>query len=217
MGEDLISRARSAIAIGKGRGYEPSEDELRETVLGFAVKMAESFNLETEDADPDYSPNNAMDRQYAAEDAIDDMDERSTGPVVMSKSASKRSRRGRSETYNVYFGEPRTGKKSVTEIVAAFIGAHGRSPNALEKERLRNFVAMQKATEKIELGTTEKTKKKTSSAKSVSRSPSKVLVTPIKEKKASKAKGFSVYYEKPNAKAEEMAVKWFERFQDRRP
>jgi len=226
VGEDLISRARSAIAIGKGRGYEPSEDELRETVLGFAVKMAEAFNLETDDAepngdgceeeDPDYNPNNAVDRQYAAEDAVDDMDERSTGPVVMSKSASRRSRRGRSETYNVYFGEPRTGKKSVTEIVAAFVGAHGRSPNALEKERLRNFVAMQKATEKIELGTTEKTKK-ASSAKSVSRSPSKVLVTPIKEKKASKAKGFSVYYEKPSAKAEEMAVKWFERFQDRRP
>lgn len=229
VGEDLISRARSAIAISKGRGYEPSEEELRDTVLGFAVKMANSFTLHPDDAeangdgcsdeDPDYNPNNAKDLQYAAEDAVDDMDVRSAAPTTMSKSATKRSRRGKSETYSVYFGEPRTGKKSVTEIVAAFIGAHGRQPNALEKERLRNFVAMQAATETIELATEAAMgkSKKASASKSVTRSPSKVLVTPIKEKKASKAKGFTVYFDKQNPKAEQIAVKWFERFQDRRP
>merc|ERR1719507_2219547 len=68
VGEDLLSRARSAIAIGKGRGYEPSEQELKETVLGFAVKMAEGFKLDADDVeangdghsdeDPDYNPNN---------------------------------------------------------------------------------------------------------------------------------------------------------------
>merc|ERR1711997_1162240 len=57
----------------------------------------------------------------------------------------------------------------------------------------------------------------TSSRKSTTSSPSKVLVTPIKEKKASKAKGFSVYFEKQNPKAEEMAVKWFQRFNPRTP
>merc|ERR1711902_372703 len=35
--------------------------------------------------------------------------------------------------------------------------------------------------------------------------------------KASKAKGFTVYFDKQNPKAEQIAVKWFERFQDRRP
>ena len=96
VGEDLLSRARSAIAIGKGRGYEPSEEELRETVLGFAVKMAEGFQLHDEemangdghgDEDPDYNPNNAMNQQYAAEDAVDDLDERTSAPLHMSKSA----------------------------------------------------------------------------------------------------------------------------------
>merc|ERR1719445_2253331 len=149
VGEDLLSRARSAIAIGKGRKYEPSEEELRETVLGFAVKMAEGFQLHRDDAsangdghgdeDPDYNPNNATDQQYAAEDAVDDMDNTATAPQRMSKTASRRSRKGKSEAYSVYFGDAKTGKKSVSEIVAAFIGAHGRQPNALEKERLRNF------------------------------------------------------------------------------
>merc|ERR1712241_1552611 len=148
VGEDLISRARSAIAIGKGRGYEPTESELRETVLGFATKMAEGFNLNADgctDEDPDYDPNNRKDRQYAAEDRVDDLVD--DAPLQMSKSATKRSRKGRSEAYSVYFGDgkARTGKKSVTDIVAAFVGAHGRRPNALEKERLRNFVAMQAA------------------------------------------------------------------------
>merc|ERR1719319_1056480 len=125
VGEDLLSRARSAIAIGKGRGYEPTESELRETVLGFATKMAEGFNLNTDDADsnengdghidedPDYNLNNQKDRQYAAEDRVDDMVD--DAPLQMSKSATTRSRKGRSETYSVYFGEARTGKKSVTE------------------------------------------------------------------------------------------------------
>merc|ERR1719491_1118862 len=226
VGEDLLSRARSAIAIGKGRGYEPTESELRETVLGFATKMAEGFQLDADanDADtnengdghtvedPDYNPNNQKDRQYAAEDRVDDMID--DAPLQMSKSASMRSHRGgRSETYSVYFGEARTGKKSVTEIVAAFVGAHGRRPNALEKERLRNFVAMQAAPETIELATKEamgsRRMRTKSSRKSTTSSPSKVLVTPIKEKKASKAKGFSVYFEKQNPMAEEMAVKWF--------
>lgn len=228
VGEDLLSRARSAIAIGKGRGYEPTEQELKETVLGFAVKMAEGFKLDADDVeangdghsdeDPDYNPNNVKDRQYAAEDAVDDMDERSTAPLQMSKTSTQRSRKGKSETYSVYFGDARTGKKSVTEIVAAFIGAHGRQPNALEKERLRNFVAMQAAPETIELATQKAMGGRTKAqCKSTTRSPSKVLVTPIKEKKASKAKGFSVYFEKQNPKAEEMAVKWFERFNDRTP
>jgi len=232
VGEDLLSRARSAIAIGKGRGYEPTESELRETVLGFATKMAEGFQLDADandadangdghtDEDPDYNPNNQKDRQYAAEDAVDDMDQ--TAPLQMSKSATTRSHRGgRSETYSVYFGEARTGKKSVTEIVAAFVGAHGRRPNALEKERLRNFVAMQAAPETIELATKEamgsRRMRSKTSRKSTTSSPSKVLVTPIKEKKASKAKGFSVYFEKQNPMAEEMAVKWFHRFNHRTP
>jgi len=231
VGEDLLSRARSAIAIGKGRGYEPTESELRETVLGFATKMAEGFNLNTADdadlnengdghtdEDPDYNPNNQKDRQYAAEDRVDDMVD--DAPLQMSKSATTRSRKGRSETYSVYFGEARTGKKSVTEIVAAFVGAHGRRPNALEKERLRNFVAMQAAPETIELATQQiesRRMRTKSSRKSTTSSPSKVLVTPIKEKKASKAKGFSVYFEKQNPKAEEMAVKWFQRFNHRTP
>jgi len=229
VGEDLLSRARSAIAIGKGRGYEPTESELRETVLGFATKMAEGFNLNADaddadsngdgcaDEDPDYNPNNAKDRQYAAEDRVDDLVD--DAPLTMTKSATRRSRKGRSEAYSVYFGDgkARTGKKSVTEIVAAFIGAHGRRPNALEKERLRNFVAMQAAPETIELATQQTIKNTKSSRKSTTSSPSKVLVTPIKEKKASKAKGFSVYFEKQNPKAEEMAVKWFQRFNHRTP
>lgn len=226
VGEDLLSRARSAIAIGKGRKYEPSEEELRETVLGFAVKMAEGFQLHRDDAsangdghgdeDPDYNPNNATDQQYAAEDAVDDMDETATAPQRMSKTASRRSRKGKSEAYSVYFGDAKTGKKSVSEIVAAFIGAHGRQPNALEKERLRNFVAMQAATETIELATAAASGR--SRKEETTRSPSKVLVTPIKEKKASQSKAFSVYFEKSNPeKNEVMAVKWFERFNDRRP
>merc|ERR1719203_1106010 len=237
VGEDLLSRARSAIAIGKGRGYEPSEEELRETVLGFAVKMAEGFELHNDDADdsaangdghgeedPDYNPNNARDRQYAAEDAVDDLDVRAAAPLHMSKSRTVRSRGGNAEAYDVYFGDARTGKHSVTEIVAAFIGSHGREPNALEKERLRNFVAMQAATETIELAAQAAAKAKggrgrkgTKSATTQS-TPSKVLVTPIKEKKASQSKAFSVYFEKSDAAHnEEMAVKWFARFNDRAP
>jgi len=225
VGEDLLSRARSAIAIGKGRGYEPSEEELRETVLGFAVKMAEGFQVQCDEAaandeDPDYNPNNTTDQQYAVEDAVDDMDERDSAPLNMSKSATVRTRQG-NETYSVYFGDAPKAKKSVADIVAAFVGAHGRQPNALEKDRLCKFVAMKAAPEKIGLayrsGLKSKSGRKSASA-SATRSPSKVLVTPIKEKKTSQSKAFSVYFEKTNPQQNEvMAVKWFERFNERTP
>merc|ERR1711951_197278 len=89
----------------------------------------------------------------------------------------------------------------------AFKATYGHPPSILELKHLQLFLSGQSV--ESESASTKSTETAT---------PSKVLVSPLTEKKT--AKRFNVYFEKSKysqKEAEEIAIKWFNRFNKREP
>eukprot|EP01084_Bolivina_argentea_P020916 38852_1 len=141
-----------------------------------------------------------------------------------------KSRRGISETYDVYFCKFSKSRKenNLLSAIKSFKMRNNRQPTKFEINRLKNFLSTNNKTTLVRFKLTvidddddeeeDDDEKKSEIPKQKSKTIStRLLVTPVKKKKNS-AK-FNVYFkDKFDAnKTENQAIKWFERFNNRKP
>jgi len=141
-------------------------------------------------------------------EVVDEMDGDAVN-VITSKMV--KSMKGSAASWNVYFDEEELSasklNKNVKNAVEAFQSRNGRRPNSLERKQIQQFVSvpqLQAANEGED---------------KLSRSPSKVLVTPVKTKKNS-SKRFDLYLENQRYSQQEseiLAVQCFKKFNKRDP
>jgi len=120
-----------------------------------------------------------------------------TTPAMTSKS-------GGAVSWKVFFGST---CGDLDGAVEAFKASYGSPPSILELKHLQLFLSGEPAENESE-----------STSNKVTSTPSKVLVSPLMEKKT--AKRFNVYFEKSKysqKETEEIAIKWFNRFNKREP
>mmetsp|Transcript_35683 Transcript_35683/g.58515 ORF Transcript_35683/g.58515 Transcript_35683/m.58515 type:complete len:819 (+) Transcript_35683:184-2640(+) len=245
--EDLVSRAKSSFMISKGR--RPNKPELRDTVERLALKLAEraldsnagtrTIDAIEEDEDADYDPNNIADKRLAKQDALENarFDEDFFNLRMLTTERTK-SRLGRAEAYDVYFckfGKKRLAK-NLERAIATFKLRNKREPNQIEVSKIRQFISCKENTNLVQFKLAVVTDDDQDQAKddekreiasgaaskkaSVSTTPSKVLITPVK-KKATAAR-YAVYFADSkksvnNDKNFKFAIKWFQRFHSRQP
>lgn len=226
--QDLVSRAKSSFTICKRRA--PTEDELKASVRNLALKLAETA---IQDFADDYDPNNVVDTKLARKDEAEDEEwKKENFNLKMLSTAPVRSRTGISSAHKVYFDKSTAKKeaKNLSKAIESFKMRNRREPNALELNRLKQFLSVDKDTSLIEFElsvvagrrTRDEREQKSafSSKKALSTTPSKVLVTPVKKKKT--AARYNVYFEDDKEKLdqirnEKLAIKWFKRFNSREP
>jgi len=137
-----------------------------------------------------------------------DGEEEIAGTSILLK--SQKVSRGGGVSWTVYFDET-TGSLKMAE--RSFLKMHGQKPTASELEQIRAFLTMSKPEEVDSDSADEQDSEQNSK-----RTPSKVLVSPVQEKKT--AKRFNVYLEDTKLsqkETEQIAVKWFNRFNKREP
>lgn len=135
--------------------------------------------------------------------------EEDTSAFDMSASSVQSSRLGHGASWTAFFNEG-SSKGSVRNAAKAFQAVHGREPTSFELDRIRSFLSTPSQLAVVD-------SRANSWAETVTR-PAVVQVTPVKAKKA--AKSFSVYMSDAKLSAterEQVALKWFDRFQKRKP
>jgi hypothetical protein len=222
VGQDLVSRAISAFSSINGR--QPSNNELARSVEKLALKLAasamsaQSQSSKTQAVD-NYNPQNSNDQSLAREDAMETEDFNADHfNLKMLTTASKSGKKTKNEAYDVYFSnfDKSTEQKNLLRAVDSFKMRNRREPSGEEVDAIAQFLATDKQTNLVQfklsvisdsdapndvvLSDAEKTNEK-------------VLVTPVKKKKS--AAQFNVYFDDKSNK--ETALKWFERFNNRKP
>lgn len=135
--------------------------------------------------------------------------EEDTSAFNMSASSVQSSRLGHGASWTAFFNDSKT-SGNVHSAAKAFQAVHGRQPTAFELDRIRSFLSTPSGLEPVD--ELQHNWNDTASRKAV------VQVTPVKDKKS--AKSFSVYMEDAKLsqkEREEVALKWFGRFQKRKP
>lgn len=187
-------------------GIEPTLDELTEIFSKIKSKYIKSES-EIEISDENETVNDIL-------------------SLKMSKTARIKSKKGKSETYNVYFNkfDKVRKEKNLTAAIKSFKMRNNREPTKFEINRLKQFLFTENKTTsvqfRLEVVDSEDDEKKVEFDRekgSKTTTPSRLLVTPVKKKK--NAAKFNVYFgDKSEAnKTEKQAVTWFERFNNRKP
>jgi len=173
------------------------EDDLSEAVESSNLERAKEGFLKRNGREPTHSEVHRM-RQFLAVpnelmEAEQSIAALSQSPAVVASSGAV--------SWTISFGESRG---SLEGAVAAFARIYGREPIPFEVQRIRAFLAPQSE------------RSRTKSAERLT--PSKVLVSPVAEKKT--AKRFNVYLEHSKLSQkenEDIAIKWFNHFNQREP
>jgi len=132
----------------------------------------------------------------------------------MFKTQTQKSKCGQAESYDVYFGEQHDG--DLASAIASFKMRNKCEPNALQVNEMKQFLATHKATTKIDFQMKED-EEVGNVTETASVGKSKVLITPTKETKNGSSKAYNVYFDVTPAENEEAAIKWFYRFNNRKP
>merc|ERR1719242_2383556 len=208
---NLMTRAVAMFKATTGRS--PTKAELKENIEKLAMQFAEKA---ISSADADYDPKNEVDQKQARSDELDDRQfDGDSFDLKMYKTESKESKGGKSQTYDVYFGDAVTKDKAAKNLNAAkksFKMRNKAAPNAFEIFGIERFLATQQKDAKLiqfKLAQAEKIDDDETS-ESV-----KVLITPLKEKKSSAV--YNVYFDDTKEENEAAAIKWFARFNNRKP
>jgi len=213
---NLMTRAKAMFKASKGRS--PNKQELRENINKLAMQFAEKAVLSI---DGDYDPTNAADQKQAKIDELDDRQfDGDSFDLKMYKTKSKKSKNGKSEGYDIYFGDALTKDRMAKNLKAAMASFEMRNkskPNAFHIHGIEKFLATDKDTKLIQfkLSQTDKTMDHDDDEKESMESKAKVLITPVKEKKSSAV--YNVYFDDKQEKNEDAAIKWFARFNNRKP
>merc|ERR1712217_627599 len=224
VGMDLVSRAKAAYYSINGK--QPSKKALRRSVEKLALKLAEeaiesSAANEKEENDV-YDPHNIDDQVLAKIDEIEseqfDADHYN---LKMLTSASK-SKKGKYEAYAVYFSnfDKETERKNLCKAIDSFKMRNGRSPSNAEVEGIKAFLCTSKDTNLVQFKLSViSDDDEAANAKAEEKKNEKLLVTPVKKKKS--AARFNVYFDDKKddeiSRDTQTALKWFSRFNNRKP
>jgi len=99
--------------------------------------------------------------------------------------------------------------------MASFEMRNKSEPNAFHIHGIEKFLATDKDTKLIQFKLSQAEEPKGDDEKECVESKTKVLITPVKEKKSSAV--YSVYFDDKQEKNEDAAIKWFARFNNRKP
>jgi len=202
-------------------GHEMSLEELQ-AVWQWVEEGLSAESLEAGDLEADYDPENEHDREQAdLDEDEDDEHEASHFDQILLNTPMVSSRRGGAVSFSVYFDERDLSEEAessnLVKTARAFESMHQRPPTTLELLRMKQFLSVPN-----ELVDEEEEQSMTESMKQIDsaqpRAPSKVLVSPVAEKKA--AKRFNVYLEHSKlsqTESEQTAIQWFSRFNRREP
>ena len=221
VGMDLVSRAKAAFASINGRGQQPNAKELRRSVEKLAMKLAEeALSVGDVDVDADvYDPENTDDQMLARIDAIEDEQFNADHFNLKMLTTASRGEKGKYEAYDVYFSnfDAERERKNFGKAIDSFVMRNGRSPSDEERNHIRAFLSTKKETQLVQfklsvVSSEEEREQKEKEEKATE----KLLVTPVKKKKS--AARFNVYFDdrELNQKTS-TALKWFERFNNRKP
>ena len=169
------------------------------------VKSVEGFKLRNQ-REPNQVEVHKMKLFLSVPNELVDEDEAMSSSSMI-KSAVIASKRGGGASWSVDFNEA---SGSLENAKRAFQKMHNREPTAFEQDQIRSFLALPSA---FDGGFESKQSESTQP-----RSPSKVLVSPVVDKKT--AKRFNVYLEQSKfsqKESEQIAIKWFNRFNKREP
>jgi len=171
------------------------------------VKTVEGFKLRN-GREPTRLEVHKMKQFLSVPNELVDGEEEMAGTNTVLQSQMVSSKRGGSASWTVYFDEARS---SLKKAKRAFLKMHRRSPTTSELDQIRSFLAVPSELDMDGLDEPDLEQKE-------KRTPSKVLVSPVQDKKT--AKRFSVYLEDSKLSQKEtelIAVKWFNRFNQREP
>merc|ERR1711902_388451 len=229
VGMDLVSRAKASFNAISGRN--PSKKELKRSVQKLALKLAEqaiagSTNKakSSKVEESDHDPTNIDDQILARIDAVEDEQFDAKNFNLRMLTTSSNAKKGKYEAYDVYFSnfDKETERKNLLKAIDSFKMRNRRSPSSEEIEGIKAFLATNKDTNLVQfklsvISDSDSEQKEEKAA--VARKAEKLLVTPVKKKKS--AARFNVYFaDKESAEInrnKETALKWFERFANRKP
>jgi len=208
-------------------GSEPTLEELEAVWELIQDELAEEAEIENEtdsesdwesvsedEEEEEYDPNNSADQKQAKKDAAEDAKHEVVHfdrtvlntPMVTSK-------KGGGVSWNMYFNESdlneEAEKSNLVQTVEGFKMMNGREPTQVEVYKMKQFLSVPNQLmdgEEELLAEEEK------------QNASKVLVSPIQNKKTGKR--FNVYLEDKKVsqkQMEQVAVKWFNRLNKREP
>jgi len=185
------------------------ESELSELKESANLEEATVFFKAINKRDPSHSELHNMKRFLSVPNELGD--EIEDGAANGLKSRCLQSKESGATSWNLYFGQDISDQKvarNLKNAVKAFTLRNGRRPTKPEVHDLKKFLAVRAVVEEEE----------EQAPKEASRSSSKVLVTPVKEKKNSVR--LNVYLEGSRysqQKSEELAIRCFKKFNKRDP
>jgi len=217
VGMDLVSRAKAAYSSINGK--QPSKGALRRSVHKLALKLAEqaiaASAKEAKSAKSDvYDPHNIDDQVLAKIDEIESEQFDADHFNLKMLTTASASKKGKYEAYAVYFSnfDKETERKNLGKAIESFEMRNRRSPSSAEVEGIKAFLSTSKDTKLVQFKLSVISDEEEKDAKK----NEKLLVTPVKKKKS--AARFNVYFDdKSLDQSAETALKWFERFNSRKP
>jgi len=163
---------------------------------------------------------NAADQKQARCDQLDDRQfDGDAFDLKMFKTESQKSKYGKAEAYDVYFGKEHEG--NIQAAIKSFKMRNKSEPNALQIYGMERFLETHQQTKLIKFKMTtpssnaKKEEEEEEEKGANENGKTKVLITPVKEKKNSA--GYDIYFDDKEQENEESAIKWFARFNNRKP
>merc|ERR1712154_187472 len=220
VGMDLVSRAKAAFS--SIHGQQPSKKALKRSVEKLALKLAEQaidgFVDESAKKESDvYDPQNIDDQILARIDAIEDEQFNADHFNLKMLTSASKAKKGKYEAYNVYFSnfDKETERKNLVKAIDSFKMRNRRSPSNEEVDAIKAFLSTNKDTNLVQFKLSVISDSDgNEEGKAETKKNEKLLVTPVKKKKS--AARFNVYFDEKSGDTE-TALKWFNRFQNRKP
>merc|ERR1719384_2080402 len=221
---DLVSRAKAAFHSIHGR--QPNKKEMKRSVEKLAIKLAASAiengtALSEREIADNYNPKNKMDQSLAREDEIEDEQFNEDHFNLKMLTTTSKSKKAKYEAYDVYFSnfDKETEQKNLLKAIDSFKMRNRREPSGEEVDAIAKFLSTDKKTNLVKFklsvisDSDASNENETEQEAKEEKKAEKVLVTPVKKKKS--AARFNVYFDDKVDK--QPALKWFERFNGRKP
>merc|ERR1712154_716396 len=214
-------------AFSSIHGQQPSKKALKRSVEKLALKLAEQaidgFVDESAKKESDvYDPQNIDDQILARIDAIEDEQFNADHFNLKMLTSASKAKKGKYEAYNVYFSnfDKETERKNLVKAIDSFKMRNGRSPSNAEVEGIKAFLCTSKDTNLVQFKLSVISDDDDEAAKEKEEKKNeKLLVTPVKKKKS--AARFNVYFDDKKddeiSRDTQTALKWFSRFNNRKP
>merc|ERR1711933_65061 len=220
VGMDLVSRAKAAYSSINGK--QPSKSALRRSVHKLALKLAEqaiaASAKEAKNAKSDvYDPHNIDDQVLAKIDEIESEQFDADHFNLKMLTTASASKKGKYEAYDILFSnfDQKTERKNLVKAIESFKMRNRRNPTSEEVEGIEAFLSTNKDTSLVQFKLSVISDEDEEEAKEKEEKKNeKLLVTPVKKKKD--AARFNVYFDDKEVNTE-TALKWFERFTNRKP